>query len=153
MIGLGSDKNTSRFFFVMSCLVLMSLRSLPRIGEDPLEEPNNLMPYVAQVKAWGPESSWWWWWRWSCMDRSGDDEVSGAKNKGALKRICFALPQGGYGETNSTLCLWIWLGHRGWNWYFMFILVFFCGFSSNWILPYFPLSVRHRHDISHCSHI
>ena len=35
----------------------MALRPLPRIGEDPLEEPNNLMPYVAQVKAWGPESS------------------------------------------------------------------------------------------------
>ena len=44
-------------FFVMCCLVLMAMRTLPRIGEDPLEEPNNLMPYVAQVKAWGPESS------------------------------------------------------------------------------------------------
>ena len=32
----------------------------------------------------------------------------------------------------------------------------YCGFSSNWILHYFPTvrpSVRHRHDISHCSHI
>ena len=33
----------------------------------------------------------------------------------------------------------------------------FCGFSSNWILLYFPLfvcpSVRHRRDISHFSHI
>ena len=32
-----------------------------------------------------------------------------------------------------------------------------CGFSSNWILHYFPLSVRvfdrHRRDISHFSHI
>ena len=34
--------------------------------------------------------------------------------------------------------------------------VFNCGFSSNWILPYFPTvrpSVRHRRDISHFSHI
>ena len=30
---------------------------------------------------------------------------------------------------------------------------FNCGFSSNWVLPYFPLSVRHRRDISHFSHI
>ena len=32
----------------------------------------------------------------------------------------------------------------------------FCGFSSNWILHYFPpvrSSVRHRRDISHFSHI
>ena len=31
-----------------------------------------------------------------------------------------------------------------------------CGFSSNWILPYFPTvhsCVRHRRDISHFSHI
>ena len=36
-------------------------------------------------------------------------------------------------------------------------LYLYCGFSSNWILPYFPLSVCpcvcHRRDISHFSHI
>ena len=32
----------------------------------------------------------------------------------------------------------------------------YCGFSSNWILPYYPTvcsCVRHRRDISHFSHI
>ena len=34
--------------------------------------------------------------------------------------------------------------------------IFYCGFSSNWILHYFPTvrpCVRHRRDISHFSHI
>ena len=36
------------------------------------------------------------------------------------------------------------------------ISTFYCGFSSNWILHYFPtvrVSVCHRRDISHFSHI
>ena len=37
------DQSTS------SSSILHLLRTVYRIGEDPLEEPNNLMPYVAQV--------------------------------------------------------------------------------------------------------
>ena len=34
-----------------SSSILHLLRIVHRIGEDPLEEPNNLMPYVAQVES------------------------------------------------------------------------------------------------------
>jgi UDP-glucose 4-epimerase len=44
--------SSGRCHFAVSCI---NLHHAARIGEDPLEEPNNLMPYVAQVR-WSPRS-------------------------------------------------------------------------------------------------